>query len=317
MVPTLLLENNNTADAVGIVWQTLDGMYVGLMQRLPFIAIGAIVFLLFLIIGRIIKKVVVTAGERTRLDITLARLLGRLAYAALAILGLLLAAVVVLPSFKPGDLVAGLGITSVAIGFAFKDVLQNFFAGILLLWRQPFVVGDEIVFGEFQGKVEDITVRSTRVKTYDGERAIIPNGVIYTSAVLVRTAYPQRRIRVVVGIGYSDDIEKARQTIRKVVDDNKDVIRDPGPWIYVSELAPSSVNFTVYFWVNSAQKEALRIGDEVVTGIKYALDRAGIDMPYPHSVVLYHDETGSRAGDIRRGDHLESLNDRDGKRRPA
>jgi len=73
---------------------------------------------------------------------------------------------------------------------------------------------------------------------------------------------------------------------------------DPGPWIYVSELAPSSVNFTVYFWVESNQANVLKVSDRVATGIKYALDRAGIDMPYPHSVVLFHDATGTRDGDI-------------------
>jgi len=94
------------------------------------------------------------------------------------------------------------------------------------------------------------------------------------------------------------------------LNDNKDVIRDPGPWVYVSELAPSSVNFTVYFWVNSEQREALRVGNEIITGIKYALDKAGIDMPYPHSVVLFHDETGTRSGDVDRRKYLLS---RDGK----
>ena len=310
MISIFLFQDSGTGEAVGIVWQTLHGMYVGLMQRLPFVVIGFFVFFLFWVLGRIFQKIVVTAGERTRLDITLAQLFGRIVSAALSILGLLVAAVVILPSFRPGDLVAGLGITTVAIGFAFKDVLQNFFAGVLLLWRRPFVVGDEIVFENFQGKVEDITVRSTRVRTYDGERAIIPNGVIYTSAVLVRTAYPERRLKAVVGIGYPDDIEKARAAIMKVLNDNKDVIRDPGPWVYVSELAPSSVNFTVYFWVNSEQREALRVGNEIITGIKYALDKAGIDMPYPHSVVLFHDETGTRSGDVDRRKYLLS---RDGK----
>ncbi len=107
----------------------------------------------------------------------------------------------------PGDLVAGLGITSVAIGFAFKDVLQNFFAGILILWRKPFVVGDQIKFREFEGAIEEINVRSTRIKTFDGERAVIPNGDIYANAVLVKTAYEKRRVKFVVGIGYLDDIE--------------------------------------------------------------------------------------------------------------
>ncbi len=284
----------------GIIWQTLRDMGNGFLTQLPYIVLGIVVVGVFVVIARIVKRVVHTAGEKTRLDITLADLLGRLASLLIIIFGVFVAAVVVFPAFKPGDLVAGLGITSVAVGFAFKDVLQNFFAGILILWRKPFIVGDQLKFREFEGTIEEINVRSTRIKTFDGERAVIPNGDVYTNAVLVKTAYDRRRVRFVVGIGYLDDIEKGRETIRQVLEKTEGVMPDPGPWIYVSELAPSSVNFTVYFWVESNQANVLKVSDRVATGIKYALDAAGIDMPYPHSVVLFHDATGTRDGDIER-----------------
>ena len=284
----------------GIIWQALRNLGDSFLAQLPYIIIGIIVFGVFVIVARIVSRGIQAAGERTRLDDTLADLLGRLASLFIIILGVFVAAVVIFPTFNPGDLVAGLGITSVAVGFAFKDVLQNFFAGILILWRRPFVVGDQIKFREYEGMIEEINIRSTRIKTFDGERAVIPNGDIYTNAVLVKTAYDRRRIRLVVGIGYLDDIEKGRETISQVLNNTEGVLDDPGPWIYVSELAPSSVNFTVYFWVESEQANVLKVSDQVATGIKYALDKAGIDMPYPHSVVLFHDATGTRDGDIER-----------------
>lgn len=292
--------------SAGIIWQTLNNIANGFLLRLPYIIIGLIVFIVFWLTGRITQRVLHEAGQKTRLDITLAELLGRLGSGILMILGLLVAAVIIFPTFNPGDLVAGLGITSVAIGFAFKDVLQNFFAGILILWRRPFVIGDEIRVKEFEGTVEEITVRSTRLKTYDGERAILPNGDVYTSAVLVRTAYPKRRIKFIVGIGYPDDIERGRETIASVLATTEGVLQDPGPWIYVSELAPSSVNFTVYFWTDSEQANVLKVSDRVATGLKYALDDAGIDMPYPHTVILFHDATGEREGDIERNMYLNA-----------
>ena len=178
-------------------------------------------------------------------------------------------------------------------------MLQNFFAGILILWRRPFVVGDRIRTKDYEGTVEEITVRLTRLKTFDGERAVLPNGDVYTNAILVRTAYDKRRIRFTVGIGYPDSIEEARETIKSVLRETEGVLADPGPWVYVTELAPSSVNFSVYFWVQSEQANLLEVSDRVATGIKLALDRAGIDMPFPHTVVLFHDATGSRGGDIR------------------
>ncbi len=290
----------------GIVWRTLAGLGESVLARVPYILIALLVFGGFLVAARVVRRVVRAAGQRTRLDVTLADLLGRLASFVLSVLGLFVAAVVIFPAFKPGDLVAGLGITSVAIGFAFKDVLQNFFAGVLILWRRPFVVGDQIKTKEYEGTVEEITVRSTRLKTYDGERAVLPNGDVYTSAILVRTAYDKRRVRFTVGIGYPDSIEEARGAIHRALRETEGVLGDPGPWVYVTELAPSSVNFTVYFWVESQQANVLAVSDRVATAVKLALDAAQIDMPFPHTVVLFHDATGSRDGDIPRESYLDA-----------
>ena len=278
-----------------VVWQVFSQLFVRFIAHLPYLILGFVVFVLFVIAARLVKGILITAGRRTRLDLTLADLLGRLASAFTIILGLFVAAVVIFPTFNPGDLIAGLGITSVVIGFAFKDVLQNFFAGILILWRRPFIVGDEIRVGSYEGTVEEITTRSTRVKTYDGERAVLPNGDVYTSAVLVRTAYNNRRIRLSVGIGYQDSIERARSVIRQVLDKTEGVLNEPAPSIFVAELAPSSVNFNVFFWTNSRQINVLRVSDSAMTGIKLALDEAGIDIPYPH-VVVTQPPTIPRAG---------------------
>jgi small-conductance mechanosensitive channel len=269
-----------------VVWQVFAELGVRFLVHLPYLILGVVVFLGFVLAARILKAVLLTAGRRTRLDLTLAYLLGRLASAFTIVLGLFVAAVVIFPTFNPGDLIAGLGITTVAIGFAFKDVLQNFFAGVLILWRRPFIVGDEIKVGNYEGTVEEITTRSTRLKTYDGERAVLPNGDVYTGAVLVRSAYSSRRVRVTVGIGYKNSIERARSAIHSVLKKTEGVLQDPGPWVYVAELAPSCINFTIFFWTNSRQANVLMLTDRVISGIKLGLDEAGIDIPYPHSVVL-------------------------------
>jgi small-conductance mechanosensitive channel len=307
----LLLQQSPPTDQsrefdASIIWRTFTDLAESLLARLPYIVVGIIVFVVFLIIARITKTILRRMGERTRLDVMLAYLLSRLASGVLIIIGFFAAATVVFPTLTPGSLVAGLGITSVAIGFAFKDILQNFFAGILILWRRPFRVGDQIRTNDYEGTVEEINIRSTRLKTYDGERAVLPNGDVYMSAILVRTAYKKRRVQFTVGIGYLDSIEEARATISRVLGETEGVLDDPGPWVYVAELAPSSVNFNVYFWVESEQANVLAVSDRVATGIKLALDKAGIDIPYPHAVVLLHDTTGTRNGDIPRSEYLAS-----------
>lgn len=133
------MDQNQKLD-ISVLLDSLHSLWVGFIAQIPLIAIGLVVFLILAFIGRLVGRLIVAAGERTRLDISLAALLSRVASVSISVLGLLVAGVIIFPTFRPGDLVAGLGITSVAIGFAFKDILQNFFAGILILLRQPFVV---------------------------------------------------------------------------------------------------------------------------------------------------------------------------------
>ena len=278
----------------------------GLLARLPYVAVALIVLLAFYIAGRAVRTAARIAGARTRLDPVLARLLGGLASVLMTILGVLIAAVIIFPTFRPGDLLTGLGITSVAIGFAFKDILQNWLAGVFILWRRPFKIGDEIRTREHEGTVQEINVRSTVLTTYDGERVVVPSSEVYTNPVVVRSACPSRRVRFTVGIGYPDSLEDARAVVRGAVEGIEGVLREPPVWVYVDELAPSEVKFAVYFWVEPRQANVLKVSDRVATRVKLALDDAGIDIPYPHSVVLLHDVTGSRAEDIPRKDYLRA-----------
>ena len=282
--------NQNNKLGISVLLDSLHSLGVGFIAQIPLMVIGLVVFLILAFVGRLISRIIVAAGERTRLDIGLARLLSRVASVIISVFGLLVAGVIVFPTFRPGDLVAGLGITSVAIGFAFKDILQNFFAGVLILLRRPFIVGDQIRSGDFEGVVEEINVRSTRIKTYEGERAVLPNGDVYSRAILVRTAYDRRRVKFMVGIGYPDSIEKARAVIHESLNKTDGILQDPEPCVFVTELAASSVNFAVYFWVQSSQANLLKVSDRAITGVKLALDAAQIDMPFPHTVLIFQNE---------------------------
>jgi small-conductance mechanosensitive channel len=122
---------------------------------------------------------------------------------------------------------------------------------------------------------------------------VLPNGDVYTSAILVRTAYKNRRVRLNVGIGYEESIEQARSVIKQVLNKTEGVLNDPAPSVFVAELAPSSVNLNVFFWTNSRQLSVLGVMDRAMTGIKLALDEAQIDIPYPHTVVLNQPSTAS------------------------
>src|SRR3712207_6407586 len=185
-------------------------------------------FLLFLLVAWAGKRGVVGLFRRRGRD-NLGRLLGGFAQWSLILFGVLVVATVVFPSIKPADLLATLGIGSVAIGFAFKDILQNWLSGLLILYRQPFRPGDRIVSGGYEGTVESIEARATLLRTYDGQRVVIPNSDIYTGTVTVRTAFPRRRSEYDVGIGYGDDVEQACRVIRRALDGVEGVASDPAP----------------------------------------------------------------------------------------
>lgn len=217
------------------------------------------------------------------------------------LLGLLVALVIALPNFTPGRLVELLGLTSVAIGFAFRDILQNFLAGILILMTEPFRIGDQIIFKEFEGTVEDIQTRATFITTYDGRRVVIPNSELFTNSVLVNTAFPKRRLQYDVGIGFGDDIATAKRVMLEAVKRVDGVLHDPEPDVLVVELASSSVNLRVRWWIEPpTRSDALDAQDRVIAAIKHMCVENGIDLPYPTQQILFHDQTEESDGDRRR-----------------
>lgn len=272
---------------------TLVALRDAVVDRLPVIGVALVVAAAFYVLGLAGKRVVRYAGRHTRLDPMLADLAGTVTSGLMAVLGFLVALVIVFPTFKPGDLIAGLGITSVALGFAFKDILQNWLAGVFLLWRRPFVIGDQIRSGEHEGTVEEIRVRSTILRTYDGERVVVPNSDVYTRAIVVRTAYGRRRSRLEVGVAYEADVDRAREVVHAALAAVDGVLAEPVPWVYVDAFAASAVTLRVYYWTAPDQATVLRTRDRVAAAVKAGLDRAGIEIPYPHEVLVFPREVVS------------------------
>lgn len=279
--------------------ERVDNLADGAIRIVPNLIIGLVVFALFYLGGRLVRMWIIKAtGGRSTENVGL--VLARLAHWGIVLIGLFVALSIVVPSITPGDLVAGLGVGGVAIGFAFKDILQNFLAGILLLLRQPFHVGDQIVYKDFEGTVMAIETRATIVKSYDGRKIEIPNGEIYTNAVTVNTAYEARRSQYDVGIGYGDDVVEACRVVLEAVRRAEGVLDDPAPEVLVGDLAGSSVNLRPRWWTQPKRSDVVQVQSDVICGIKLALDAAGIDMPYPTTVSLNHDQTEETDGDRKR-----------------
>ncbi|HEY9666609.1 MAG TPA: mechanosensitive ion channel family protein [Coleofasciculaceae cyanobacterium] len=291
----------NTQETVTTAWDKIDAMIDSLVLMLPNIVLGLIVFVIFWFIARLVKSLVRRLTRRHRQARNLGMVLGRLSQGAIILIGLFVALAIILPSFRPGDLVELLGIGGVAIGFAFRDILQNFLAGILILLTEPFQIDDQIVFKSFEGTVEEIQTRATTIRTYDGRRVVIPNSELFTNSVTVNTAWEKRREEYDVGIGYGDDIDFAKQLMLEAVRSVEHVLSDPAPDVLVMELAESSVNIRVRWWIHPPRRaDALDSRDQVLSAIKKKLVANGIDLPFPTQQILFHDQTEETDGDRSR-----------------
>ncbi|HET7459022.1 MAG TPA: mechanosensitive ion channel family protein [Gemmatimonadaceae bacterium] len=280
-------------------WRTVQHMINAFIAALPRLLLALVVFAIFVGIAFAAKSIVRRTAARRGGHQTLELALGRLAQSAIIVLGALIAFSTAFPTFSPANLVSLLGVGSVAIGFAFKDIFQNFLAGLLILVTKPFRVGDEIAFREHEGTVEDIQTRATLVRTSDGRRVVIPNSDLYTNTVVVNTAFKTRRMHYDFGIGYADDVDRARQIITEVLTGAEGILPDPKADCVVVALAESSVTLRARWWTDSRAGGDAALG-RVLGEVKTRLQAAGIDLPYPTRQILLHDQTEETDGDRRR-----------------
>ncbi|ARV59005.1 mechanosensitive ion channel protein MscS [Nostocales cyanobacterium HT-58-2] len=283
--------------AISAAWDKVQSMINGFIALLPNIVLALIVFILFLFVGSRIKALVKRLTRNRRHARNLGLVLGRLAQGVTILIGLFIALSIVIPTFRAGDLIQLLGISGVAIGFAFRDILQNFLAGILILLTEPFRIDDQIVFKDFEGTVENIQTRATTIRTYDGRRIVIPNSELFTNSVTVNTAFDNRRLEYDVGIGYGDDIDLAKQLMLDAMNSLDEVLKDPAPDALVMDLAKSTVNIRVRWWIHPPRRaDDLSSRDKVITTIKKTLVANGIDLPFPTQQILFHDQTEETDG---------------------
>ncbi|MEG4008006.1 mechanosensitive ion channel family protein [Microcoleus sp. Pol11C1] len=283
---------------ISIVWKKIQSMIDSFMIMLPNIVLALIVFAIFYFVGRQIKRVVRRVTRHHHQARNLGLVLGRLAQSAIVLVGLFISLSIVIPTLKAGDLVQLLGISGVAIGFAFRDILQNFLAGILILLTEPFRIDDQIVFKNFEGTVENIETRATTILTYDGRRIVIPNAELFTNSVTVNTAFDKRRTEYDFSIGYGDDIDCAKQLMLEALYSVKEVLKDPAPDVLVLELAESTVKIRVRWWIAPPRRiDDMRSRDKVICAVKKKLVENGIDLPYPTRQILFHDQTEETDGD--------------------
>lgn len=249
------------------------------------IAIAVAIFFIGKIIARVVSNLVEAAMRKAKSDELLVDFIGNIVY-GLLIVAVILAAVDSL-GVNVTSLMAIVGAAGLAIGLALKDSLSNFAAGVMLVIFRPFESGDYINAGGTAGVVDEIKLFSTQLHTPDNQRVFVPNNAIINGTIINVSAEATRRVDLVFGIGYNDNIGQARDIIMEVMAADGRILKDPEPAVAVGELADSSVNINVRPWVNSGDYWPVRA--DLLENIKVRFDAAGISIPYPQQDVHMHE----------------------------
>lgn len=273
----------NLTEETNNAFKTIQEMVSGFFALLPQIGIAIVVFIILWIIAGIISRLV-TRVLTDRASKGVGTAIGRVVNIALLFVAFLFSVAIITPSVGAAELLQVLGVGSVAIGFAFRDILQNFLAGLLILLRQPFKVGDWIVFDSFEGTVSEISTRSTWLRTFDGHDITIPNGQLFTNPVSVVSKDPLARSQYDVGISYDADIEKAKSIALKILEQNALIDKTKGPDVGVKDLGDSAVVLRMRWWSKTSDMYGLK--QEVLQSVKEAYDKQEIAIPYPHTQLV-------------------------------
>lgn len=260
----------------------LQDMGQGFVEALPSLAIALIILLLTWIVARFGARISDMIVGRTEIRSSLKNLVDTVVKLSIWLVGIFVAAVVVMPGLTFASLLAGLGIGAVAIGFAFQDIFENFFAGILIMLREKMQIGDVIECEGITGKVEHITLRETHVRKLSGELTVVPNSILFKNPVEILTDVEQRRHDLVVGVSYDTNLDHAATVIRRAVEGVDEVLASKGIDIFAQEFNSSSVDFLVRWWAGATPRSGWESKDKVVRAIKSELDEAGIEIPFPY-----------------------------------
>jgi small conductance mechanosensitive channel len=258
----------------------VEGLATRMVAFLPGLLTALVILLLFWIGYRLSRVPLRKSLERLGLAAPLVNLLVESIYrVGLLVFALVMAADQV--GINVGAALAGIGVVGIAVGFAAQDSLANVIAGFLIFIDKPFEVGDWITVSERYGMVNDITMRSTRIRSNQNTYIVIPNKNIIDAILVNHSKHGETRVDVPIGIAYKEDILAARKVVMEAVRDLEGVVKDPAPDVVVTALGDSSVNMKARVWIGDASHEQ-PVFFRVMEASKLALDRAGIEIPYHH-----------------------------------
>lgn len=274
-------------DVVGTLVEQVKNYATSFIESLPNMIAAVVILVLTFVVALIARSFVEKAMRRAHIRRALISLTRTLTGVAVWIVGLLVTMAVLFPSVEPASVLTAMGVGGIAIGFAFKDIFENFMAGAMIMLRKPMRIGDYIECEDVEGEVENIMIRDTYIRKNDGQLVILPNSMLYKNPVYVLTDRRQRRFEIIAGVSYDTDVDEAREVIRDALGGLDAVDNERGIDVFACEFNDSSIDFRVRWWSASTPRDGHESTDLVVAAIKRALDEAGIEIPFPYRTLTF------------------------------
>ena len=272
--------------------QALSATFQNAVLSLPNLIAAVVIFVVMLFVAGLASKAVQRASQRRGLPAESTLLLSRATRWSLVTVGIIWALDQI--NFNVTGFVAALGILGFTIGFALQDISKNFVAGILLLWQQPFNIDDVISVAGYTGKITDVSIRATEMRTFDGLQVLIPNAEVYINPITNYTKAPLRRIELRIGVSYATDLDTATRvalaavrSLPAVLDDEENM----APTVVFDNFGESSVDFSLFYWINTSAVQFPVAQDQGVKAVKAAFARENIDIPFPVRTMIMTPQT--------------------------
>lgn len=266
-------------NAANIIYDAFRNLWNGFLDRLPSLVTGVVVLAVFYLAARGMRFLIGRSLRKLKASEHAAVVVSRLSFVSAMFVGALVALGVM--GVNAGALVASLGLVSVGIGFALKDVIENFLAGMIIIVQRPFVVGDAVCFGDVEGIVDDVRVRDTVIRSYDGRTVYVPNAALFSGALINMTSNRRRRLDFEASISHDGDIAVAMRVAAEALRGVPGVLEDPPPLVVVTGIKESGVGLRAYLWLDPVADSALEVKSEAVAAVKQGLTEAGVELWRP------------------------------------
>ena len=267
--------------------EQFNQFFDNVIASIPNVLTAILIFVASLYFARLLSNLLKGILTKRKADREVTMLLAQLTRWSIIVIGVITA---LQRFFDVTAFLAGLGILGFTIGFAMQDIMQNFVAGVILLIQQPFDVEDVIETDQFIGKILAINLRTTDMKTTDGRMVTIPNSTILSNPIINYTRSAFRRVELPVGVSYDSDPAVARQAVLEAIKTVPGYVGDPEPSVIFHTFGGSSIDMSAYFWIDTSKTDPFSAKDAAFEFVKAALDKKGIEIPFPITTVLMQSE---------------------------